>query len=62
MHNYSIHYADIFMHFNALQEILPELFGVTVRLVNYCQRQLSITPKRLVFEIDWQQIANRHAK
>ena len=61
-HDYSIHYADIALHFNALQEILPELLGVTARLVDYCQRKLSIIPKRLVFESDWQQMAKRCAK
>ena len=61
-HDYSIHYVDIALHFNALQEILPELLGVTARLVDYCQTKLSITPKRLIFESDWQQIANRCAK
>jgi hypothetical protein len=60
--NYSIHYANIALHFNALQEILPELLGVTVRLVDYCQTKLSITPNKLVFKTDWQQIANWHAK
>lgn len=61
-HDYSIHYADIALHFNALQEIVPELLGVAVRLVDYCQTKLSITPKSLFFETDWQQIANRLTK
>jgi hypothetical protein len=55
-HDYSIHYADIALHFNGLKEVLPELLGVVVRLVNYCDAKLSIVPKKVFFENDWKNI------
>jgi hypothetical protein len=61
-HDYSIHYADIALHFNGLKEVLPELLGVVVRLVNYCDTKLSIAPKKVFFESDWQHIINCHGK
>ena len=61
-HDYSIHYADIALYFNWLKEVLPELLGVVVRLVSYCETKLSIAPKKVFFESDWQHIANCYGR
>lgn len=61
-HDYSIHYADIALHFNALKEVLPELLGVAARLVNYCETKLSIAPKNVFFESNWQHIVNCYGR
>lgn len=61
-HDYSIHYADIALHFNGLKEVLPELLRVVVRLVNYCDTKLFIAPKKVFFESDWQHILNCYGK
>ena len=61
-HDYSIHYADIALHFNGLKEVLPELLGVVVRLVNYCDTKLTIAPKKVFFESDWQHIITCYGK
>lgn len=57
-HDYSIDYADIALHFNGLKDALPELLGVAVRLLNYCDTKLFIAPKKAFFESDWQKIVN----
>jgi len=59
-HDYSIHYADIALHFNGLKEVLPDFLKVAVRLVNYCNTKLSIAPKKVFFESDWKNIINRY--
>lgn len=56
--DYSIDYADIALHFNGLKDALPELLGVAVRLLNYCDTKLFIAPKKAFFESDWQNIVN----
>jgi len=61
-HDYSIHYADIALHFNGLKEVLPELLGVVVRLVNYCDTKLTIAPKKVFFESDWNHIISCYGK
>jgi hypothetical protein len=60
--DYSIHYAYIALHFNGLREVMPELIGVAVRLVSYCDTKLSIAPKEVFFESDWQHIINCYGR
>jgi hypothetical protein len=61
-HDYSIHYADIALHFNGLKEVLPDLLGVSVRLLNYCDTKLSIVRNKVLFENEWQHIINSYGR
>jgi hypothetical protein len=61
-HDYSIHFHDIALHFNALHEVLPDLIGVAVRLINYCTTKLFISPANVIFAEDWESVVKHYSE
>lgn len=43
-HEYGIDYFAIAAHFNTLHELVPILYAISRRFVDYCQEKLGITP------------------
>lgn len=52
-HDYEINYAIIAEHFNTLSDLVSELFGVSARLLVYCDEFLRVSPKDNDFASDF---------
>lgn len=52
-HDYEIDHVGIAEHFNALNELMPELLSTAARLLTYCQDTLGIGVKANDFSVDF---------
>jgi len=58
-HVYETDYATIAEHFNALNALIPALYGDSSRFVAYCRDNLSITPAPGDFEQEFMDLTGR---
>ena len=57
-HDYETEYTEIADHFNSLYALTPSLYGTAARFIDYCQINLSITPKQTDFVESFISIVN----
>lgn len=55
-HAYETDYGAIAEHFNTLNRLIPMLYGVAVRFVDYCDRELTLHPLSDSFAAEFQAI------
>ena len=55
-HAYETDYSVVAEHFNALHGLVPVLYGVAGRFVDYCDAQLSVKPLSSDFSGEFAQI------
>ncbi|WP_058554086.1 hypothetical protein [Thiohalocapsa sp. ML1] len=58
-HEYDIDYDRIAAHFNALDELLPGLYGTAARFVGYCESSLGIRPQPGAFAPEFAALTGR---
>jgi len=58
-HDYETDYDKVALHFNALQELTPDLFAAARRFVDYCAGTLGVNPLRADFDMEFIQITSK---
>jgi hypothetical protein len=60
-HDYETSYDEIADHFNALHSSIPQLICTGIKLVDYCNRHLAVSPGSNDFSAEYLEIAQRNA-
>lgn len=58
-HDYETDDDKVALHFNALQELSPDLFAAARRFVDYCAGTLGVYPLRADFDMEFIQITSK---